>query len=172
MSTHALSISPTAERTTQLLQHASTLVLRYGLVLILLYFGSFKFTDAEARAIQPLLEHSPLMHWMYSVTDIRGASRLIGFAELGIAVLIFLRPWARFLSAVGSLLAVGMFLTTLSFLVTTPGLWQQVEGFPAPSEAAAFILKDVFLLGAALWTAAEALSAGLTGRRPRRDSGA
>jgi uncharacterized membrane protein YkgB len=51
-----------------------------------------------------------------------------------------------------------MFLTTLSFLVTTPGVWLQVEGFPAPSETAAFILKDVFLLGAAISTAGEALA--------------
>lgn len=159
MATQILRISPRAEQTTQLLQHAGTLVLRYGLVLILLYFGSFKFTEAEARAIQPLLEHSPLMHWMYSVTDVRGASRGIGVAELAIALLLFLRPWAPFVSALGSLLAVGMFLTTLSFLFTTPGLWQQVEGFPAPTDAAAFILKDVFLLGAGLWTAAEALAA-------------
>ncbi len=164
MSTQALGIAPRAERPTQLLQHAGTLVLRYGLVLILVYFGSFKFTDVEARAIQPLLEHSPLLHWMYSVTDVRGASRFIGLAELAIAALIVLRPWAPLLSAVGSLLAVGMFFTTLSFLVTTPGLWLRVEGFPAPSEAAAFILKDVFLLGAALWTAAEAL--GASGRLP------
>lgn len=36
-------------------------VLRYSLVGILLYFGLFKFTPTEARAIQPLLEHRPLM---------------------------------------------------------------------------------------------------------------
>jgi len=46
---------------------------------------------------------------------------------------------------------------TLSFLVTTPGIWLWVEGFPAPSEAAAFLLKDVFLLGAAICTAGEAI---------------
>jgi uncharacterized membrane protein YkgB len=48
---------------------------------------------------------------------------------------------------------------TLSFLLSTPGLWQWVEGFPAPSAAAAFLLKDVFLLGAAIITAGEALDA-------------
>jgi reactive chlorine resistance protein C len=50
-----------------------------------------------------------------------------------------------------------MFLITLSFLVTTPGMWQVVDRFPAPSAAAGFLLKDVFLLGAAVVTAGEAL---------------
>jgi reactive chlorine resistance protein C len=39
-----------------------------------------------------------------------------------VGLLIAARPWLPRLSAVGSLLAVGMFLSTLSFLVTTPGL--------------------------------------------------
>jgi uncharacterized membrane protein YkgB len=54
-----------------------------------------------------------------------------------------------------------MFLTTLSFLVSTPGVWEQAPGFPVPvpSLAGAFLLKDLFLLGAALWTAGEALGA-------------
>jgi uncharacterized membrane protein YkgB len=34
-----------------------------------------------------------------------------------------------------------------------------VDGFLVPSEAGAFLIKDLFLLGAALWTASEALEA-------------
>ena len=135
-------------------------VLRYGLVLILLYFGAFKFTDAEAKAIQPLLEHSPLMSWLYSVLSVNGVSRLIGVTEITIAGLILSRPWSARLSVLGSLGAIAMFLITLSFLLSTPGLWQWVGGFPAPSEGAAFLLKDVFLLGGAIVTAAEAGSSG------------
>jgi uncharacterized membrane protein YkgB len=132
-------------------------VLRYALVLILVYFGAFKFTPAEAQAIRPLVEHSPLMSWLYSLLSVSGVSRLIGVSELTIAGLVFCRPWSARLSGLGSLAAVGMFLVTLSFLLSTPGLWQWVDGFPAPSEAAAFLLKDVFLLGAAIVTAGEAL---------------
>ena len=131
-------------------------VLRYGLVLILLYFGAFKFTPTEARGIQPLLEHSPLMSWLYSVLSVNGVSRLIGVVELTIAGLVLTRPWSARLSALGSIAAIGMFLVTLSFLISTPGLWQWADGFPAPSEGAAFLLKDVFLLGAAILTAGEA----------------
>jgi reactive chlorine resistance protein C len=138
------------------MERVGVAVLRYGLVLILLYFGAFKFTDAEARAIQPLLQHSPLMSWLYSVLSVNGVSRLIGVTEITIAGLILSRPWSARLSIVGSLGAVAMFLITLSFLLSTPGLWQWVDGFPAPSEGAAFLLKDVFLLGGAMVTAAEA----------------
>ncbi|HEX2249013.1 MAG TPA: DUF417 family protein [Gemmatimonadales bacterium] len=132
-------------------------ILRYSLVGILLYFGLFKFTPTEARAIQPLLEHSPLLSWMYSILGVEAVSRVIGITELAIAGAIFARPWSRSISAAGSLAASGMFLVTLSFLVTTPGLWHWVDGFPAPSEGAAFLLKDVFLLGAAVVTAGEAM---------------
>lgn len=139
------------------LQQAGVTLLRYALVAILIYFGVFKFTLAEAQAIQPLLSNSPFMSWLYRVMNVEGVSRLIGIAELSIAALILTRPWRPFWSAVGSLAAAVMFLTTLSFLVTTPGMWQWVEWFPAPTEGAAFIMKDIFLLGAAICTAGEAL---------------
>ena len=141
------------------LRRAATTVLRYGLVVIIAWFGAFKFTPSEAQAIQPLLANSPLLGWLYALLDVRGASRAIGTVELLIALLIALRPWRPRLSAAGSLAAVGMFLTTLSFLATTPGAWAQVDGFVVPGEAGAFLIKDVFLLGAALWTASEALAA-------------
>jgi reactive chlorine resistance protein C len=142
------------------LERIGVSLLRYGLVLILVYFGAFKFTGTEAMAIQPLLQHSPLMSWLYALLSVNGASRLIGISELSVAALILSRPWSARLSALGSLAAIGMFLVTLSFLISTPGLWQWVDGFPAPSEGAAFLLKDVFLLGAAIATAGEALREG------------
>jgi len=136
-------------------------VLRYGLVGILVYFGAFKFTAAEAAAIEPLLANSPLFSWLYGVLSVQAASNLIGASELVIAGLIAARPVSAAASAVGSLLAVGMFLSTLSFLVTTPGVWAWVPGFalPVPGATGGFLLKDVFLLGAALWSAGEALRA-------------
>jgi reactive chlorine resistance protein C len=134
-------------------------LMRVGLVVIIAWFGAFKYTAAEAHAIEPLLANSPLLRWLYDLTDLQGASRLIGSAELVIAVLIALRPLAPKLSAAGSLAAVGMFSTTLSFLVTTPGVWVQVDGFLIPNETGSFLLKDLFLLGAALWTASDAIEA-------------
>lgn len=146
------------------LQSLGISLLRYSLVAILLYFGLFKFTPTEARAIQPLLEHSPFMAWLYSVLGVDAVSRIIGIIELAIAAAILARPWSRSVSAAGSIAAIGMFLVTLSFLVTTPGLWHWVDGYPAPSEGAAFLMKDVFLLGAAVVTAGEARKSGGQGR--------
>ncbi len=53
-----------------------------------------------------------------------------------------------------------MFATTLSFLLTTHGVWEpSLGGFPALSAVPGqFLLKDVVLLGAALWTLGEALN--------------
>jgi uncharacterized membrane protein YkgB len=63
-------------------------------------------------------------------------------------------------SAAGSGLAAGMFLTTLSFLVTTPGWEPSQGGFPALSAMPGqFLLKDVVLFGVALFSAGEALEA-------------
>jgi reactive chlorine resistance protein C len=133
-------------------------MLRYGLVAVLVWFGAFKFTPAEAEAIRPLIANSPLLSWLYSVGSVAAASRLIGITELLIAGLIALRPLAPRWSALGSLAAAAMFAITLSFLASTPGIWVHVDGFIVPNETGAFLIKDFFLLGAALWTASEALA--------------
>ena len=71
---------------------------------------------------------------------------------LGIA----LRYVVPVVSGIASLLSVGMFLTTLSFLFTTPG-WEPTLGFPAISALPGqFVLKDIVLLGAATFTATAA----------------
>ena len=58
----------------------------------------------------------------------------------------------------GNALAIGMFLTTLSFLLTTPGVWEEsAGGFPALSVAPGqFLIKDLVLLGASIWSFGEA----------------
>lgn len=136
-------------------------ILRYGLVGILLWLGAFKFHPVEAEAIRPLLEHSPLMSWLYLFTSVQGASYLIGTTEIAIAVLLALRPLAPRLTVLGSIGAILTFLVTLSFLVTTPGAFESVPGFPlpVPGMAGGFLIKDVFLLGAAVWSLGEAMGA-------------
>ena len=155
--------SPPFDHAAAILLRSSSIVLRYGLVLLVLWFGLFKFTPTEAQAIQPLVANSPILSWLYAVTDVRGASRLIGIAEIAIALLIAARPFASRASALGSLGATTMFLITLSFLATTPGSWGRVDGFLVPMGAGSFLIKDLLLLGAALWSAGEALTAA----RPR-----
>jgi uncharacterized membrane protein YkgB len=148
------------------LEQAAGLVMRGSLVIVILWFGIFKFTPTEAQAIQPLLANSPLFSWLYDLTDVRGASRVIGVVEIAIALLIASRPFSRRAAAIGSIGAVAMFLSTLSFLATTPGMWARVDGILVPSGGGIFLIKDLFLLGAALWSAAEALMRG-SGRSAR-----
>jgi reactive chlorine resistance protein C len=141
------------------LARAARFVLRGGLVALLVMWGAFKFAAFEAEGIRPLVEHSPFLGWLYPILGIRGTSDLIGVVELTAALLIALRRWAPRLSAIGSLIAVGTFLVTLSFLVTTPGVLAPDNPFGG------FLMKDVLLLGAALFTAAEALDAAALPKR-------
>jgi uncharacterized membrane protein YkgB len=143
-----------------LLQLIGMHVTRYGLVLVLLWIGGMKFTAYEAEGIRPLVANSPLMGWVYNLMSVTAFSSLLGVVEIAIGVLIALRPVWPAVSALGSGLAVVMFLTTLSFLVTTPGWEPSLGGFPAVSAMPGqFVLKDIVLLGAALWTAGEAWAA-------------
>ncbi|MGH7171166.1 MAG: YkgB family protein [Gemmataceae bacterium] len=136
-------------------------VCRYGLVVVLLWIGAMKFTAYEAEGIKPMVANSPLMGWVYGVVSVDQFSALLGVVEIAIGLLIALRPVWPLGSAVGSGLAAGMFLTTLSFLVTTPGWEPSLGGFPALSALPGqFVLKDIVLLGAALHTAGEALGGG------------
>lgn len=151
------TIAP-ADRTSDIVARSSAIILRYGLVLLVLWFGAFKFTPTEAQAIQPLVAHSPFLSWLYALTGVRGASRIIGVAEIAIALLIAARPVSARAAAIGGIGATLMFLTTVSFLATTPGSWGVVDGLLVPTGAGGFLIKDLILLGAALWITAEALS--------------
>src|SRR5215472_13919791 len=136
---------------------------RYGLVVVVGWIGLMKFTGYEAEGISPFVAHSPLMSWVYGFMSVRGFSALLGVVEVAVALLIAARPLLPRVSAFGSALAVGMFLTTLSFLATTPGVWApSLGGFPALAHVAGragpghFLIKDLALLGISLWTLGEA----------------
>jgi uncharacterized membrane protein YkgB len=141
------------ERRARALRSVGEGMLRYGLVFLLLLFGGMKFARFEAEGIQPLVSNSPLLSWMYRVFSLGAASALIGVAEISFALAIAARRFSPRLSALGSLGASATFLITLSFLVSTPGIL--APGNPAGG----FILKDIVLLGAALYTAGESLVA-------------
>ena len=128
-------------------------VLRWGLVALLLMWGAFKFTKMEAHGISPLIEHSPFLRWMYPAFGIQGASDVIGVVEITAALLMATRRWSPRLAVIGASIAVATFATTLSFLVTTPGVLAPDNPFGG------FLMKDVILFGAALATLAEALDA-------------
>ena len=120
----------------------------------------------RGHGIQPLVANSPFMGWVYHVLSTQAFSNVLGVVELAIALTIALRPLSAAVAAVGSGAAVVMFLTTLSFLVSTPGWEPSLGGFPGLSVAPGqFLLKDVVLLGAALWSLGEALQGIERGRK-------
>jgi reactive chlorine resistance protein C len=130
-------------------------ILRYSLVFFFLAFGLYKFKAVEANAIVPLMKHSPILFWVNPLLGVRGGSALIGVVEVTIGVLIAIRRLSPRWSSYGSLAAAAVLVTTLSFLFTTPEL-------DSSSADAGFILKDLTLLGAALWSAGEAARAAKT----------
>jgi len=143
------------------LEAAGRQLARYGLVVVVGWIGLMKFTSYEAEGISTYVANSPLMSWVYGFVSHRGFSAVLGVVELTIAILIGVRPLSPRASVVGSVLAVGMFLTTLSFIATTPGVWEpSAGGFPALSGfPGQFLIKDLALLGISLWSLGDALRA-------------
>jgi reactive chlorine resistance protein C len=137
-------------------------VIRYALALIIIWIGALKFAMYEAAAIEGLIANSPLLSWVYGVASVPTVAAVIGVVEIAFGILIAIRPFAPRLSAVGSLGAILMFLTTLSFMLSTPGVWQPDYGFPFLSGAGQFLVKDLLFLGAAIWTAGDSLNAAST----------
>jgi len=67
-----------------------------------------------------------------------------------------------------------LFASTLSFLFTTPGATvSSAGGFPVLSVLPGqFLLKDIVLIGAALWTLGDSLGAARPQARPALGAGA
>lgn len=136
------------------------LAARYGLAIVLFWYGGLKFMNYEAQGIQPLVSESPLMSWLYEIFSVYTFSALLGVFEIAAAVLLVVKPWWPKVSVFGSLLAIALFGATISFLFTTPGVFVASEGgFPALSLDGGFLMKDIALLGISLWTLADSVRA-------------
>ncbi|HEX4358835.1 MAG TPA: DUF417 family protein [Pseudonocardia sp.] len=139
-------------------------ILRYGLVVVVAWIGALKFTGSEAMRIQLYIGHSPVMGWLDGVLNMRALSGALGTVEIAAALLVALRPWLPRLSALGSALTTLVFLGTLSFLFSTPGVGDAAAGgFPALSSVGQFLIKDLVLLGASVWTLGDSLAAARRG---------
>jgi uncharacterized membrane protein YkgB len=134
-------------------------LVRYGLVVVIAWIGALKYTSYEATGIQPLIAHSPIFSWLYSIFSVRAFAAVLGTAEIIAALLIAIRPLAPRLSVIGSAMGVLLFFSTLSFLFTTPGA-TAAGGFPVLSVLPGqFLLKDLVLVSASLWTLGDSLGA-------------
>lgn len=136
------------------------LMARYGLAIVLVWYGGLKFMNYEAQGIAPLVSESPFMSWLYNIFSVYAFSALLGVFEITAAVLLAVKPWWPKVSMFGSLLAMALFVATISFMFTTPGVFDATQGgFPALSLAGGFLMKDIALLGISAWTLADALRA-------------
>jgi reactive chlorine resistance protein C len=104
--------------------------------------------------------NSLLMSWLYRIFSLQGVSNLIGVIEIVVALLIAVRPFSARLSFIGSIGAIITFVLTVSFLLSTPGAFRLSHGFPLLGDAGQFLIKDLVLLGASIWIAAEARNVG------------
>jgi uncharacterized membrane protein YkgB len=158
--------APTRESPDIVVTRIGGAVARYGLVLVIGWIGVLKFTAYEAQGIQPLVANSPFMSWLYGVFSVTTFSTLLGVLEVATAVLLAVKPWWPKVSAVGSVIAIGLFVATITFLFTTPGIGEPAGGgFPALSTTGQFLIKDVALLGIAVWTLGDALRGVRINRR-------
>ena len=136
------------------------LIVRYGLVIVLFWYGGLKFMRYEAEGIVPLVSESPFMSWVYDIFSVSAFSALLGVFEISAAVLLAVKPWWPRLSVAGSLLSIVLFMSTISFMVTTPGVFEATQGgFPALSLTGGFLMKDIALLGISVWTLGDAVRA-------------
>jgi uncharacterized membrane protein YkgB len=151
---------------------AGILIARYGLAGVIGWIGICKFHTYEAQNIQPLVSNSPFMGWIYELLSIEDFSLMLGIIEIVTALLLVVKPWFPTISVVGSLLAILLFVSTLTFLFTTPGVGEaSAGGFPLLSMTGQFLIKDVVLLGVAILTLADAMKAISPGGSQTADHG-
>lgn len=154
--TAVTSAGPGKPRTTVI----APLVARYGLAIVIAWFGAMKFTHYESQGISHWVANSPFLGWVYDVMSIDAFGRLNGTVELITALLLALKPWSPKAAVVGGIVASLFFVTTLSFMITTPGVGEaSAGGFPVLSADGEFLMKDIALIGLALWLLVDAIDA-------------
>lgn len=116
-------------------------------ITVLIWIGIFKFTPEEATAIKGYISNSFLMNWMYRFSSTQGVSNIIGSYEIVTAVLLILSFWNKKVGLVAGYLTATIFMGTLSFLLTTPGIWRLSNGILITDF---FVLKDIAFLAIAL----------------------
>jgi uncharacterized membrane protein YkgB len=127
------------------------LITSIGMVVMLLWAGSYKMTAPGAEGIIPLVSNSPLVSWHFKLFGPYIGSDLIGFTEVTAAVLIiagYIWPKAGIL---GGLIACVMFFTTSTMVITTPGAITMVRGMGYMSFTGLFLFKDVISLGVSFY---------------------
>jgi len=126
-------------------------IFRYGLGLVFIWMGVLKFKNSEADYLKEILQNSSLFSWMLKYVTAYTFTLIVAYLQIGIGLLIVLKPVSRKLSMIGGLLALVVLGLSVLTLFTSGYVWQTGYGFPELSKVGQSILKDVILLGAAAW---------------------
>jgi uncharacterized membrane protein YkgB len=130
------------------------LISSVGMIVMLLWAGSYKMTRPGAEGIIPLVSNSFLIWWHFKLFGPYIGSDLIGLTEWLSAALIiagYFRPKAGIL---GGLVGVVIFFTTSTMLISTPGAIISVPGIHGMrymSFLGLFLFKDVISLGVSFY---------------------
>lgn len=121
------------------------------MVVMLLWAGSYKMTAPGAEGIIPLVNNSPLISWHFQVFGAYIGSDLIGVTEVIAAVLIIIGQFKPKFGIFGGAVAVVMFFTTSTMVITTPGSLVGVNGLNYMSFLGLFLFKDIISMGASFY---------------------
>jgi reactive chlorine resistance protein C len=141
------------------LSDLGALVSRYGLVLVIFWIGAMKFTSCEANGIQPLVANSPIMGWLYRCSQ---RARIFRFTRSS-GNCHRSDDWAALASAAGvgdrERAGDSDVSNDAELSIFDTRLEPSLGGFPAlevvPGQ---FLLKDLVLLGASIWSLGESLA--------------
>jgi uncharacterized membrane protein YkgB len=130
------------------------LISSVGMIVMLLWAGSYKMTAPGAEGIIPLVSNSPLISWHFKLFGPYIGSDLIGVTEIVAALLIGAGYWRPKAGIVGGLIATVMFITTSSMVITTPDAIISVPGIQGMrymSFLGLFLFKDILCLGVSFY---------------------
>jgi uncharacterized membrane protein YkgB len=122
-----------------------------GMIVMLLWAGSYKMTAPGAEGIIPLVSNSPLLSWYFKLFGPYIGSDFIGVTEIAAAVLMIAGYFKPNAGIIGGLIAVVMFFTTSTMVITTPGAVIAVQGMRYMSFLGLFLFKDVISLGVSFY---------------------
>jgi uncharacterized membrane protein YkgB len=130
------------------------LVTSLGMIVMLLWAGSYKMTTPGAEGIVPLVSNSPLIWWHFKLFGPYIGSDIIGLTEISAATLIIVGYFKPKAGILGGLITSLMFFITSTMVITTPGTIISVPGIHGMrymSFLGLFLFKDVISLGVSFY---------------------
>src|SRR6267378_5675572 len=94
------------------------LITSIGMIVMLLWAGSYKMTAPGAEGIVPLVSNSPLISWHFKLFGPYIGSDLIGITEITAALLIVAGYFRHKAGVIGGLITTVMFFITSTMVIT------------------------------------------------------